>query len=638
MERPTKRLRTAMLDNREITSALERDRRYNDLRLKGTFENIFTKYAKDFTDVGDEIDLETGEIVVNNGHISRMRDEQDIGDRNAGRILRAFTEDMVKSFGDEDVNELEDVVGHLDDTIVNHSRAIEACESQVTSGNITNANVKGGPDIPRETHKSHKRTDTNSNVLNEEQPLPADAANGILGRKPDAAAFEALGQSIALQIARFMGEWREDTCNTDPQWSTPQLPIPAPDWRILPASRSVPLSRSQYSPPGSIWALSEPSTSFLPLHRSARRSPTGHSACSAIAETPRKDSHGVDDDYGDEISESNTDCVDASGEQILPNYLDRSHHTYSANTSAKRVGSGRKSRFTFSEADDNLLIQLKEEQQHPWAIICSNWPDIPPYTVQFHYHKHLKNRIRQVSEPINDVVEIEESQSHHSPSIIGEKSNTPKVSFSDLHNQHQEMSSTPKITRSPVKAGYILAMDKSDREPIGTSRISVTHRSAKLPKAPELAALAQASGVRENSISPENLDIAGTGSLSEIMESIEPSSLAGAQEPVSRGASPKHWKAKEANSFPEIVETVNSDQRTSRTTKFLSISEVTVSQAPTYRNQRAMGRKGANAKLKSGLFRQNARFPPETQHTPIKLLKKRKFQIDDSDSGDELAL
>ncbi|KAI9763629.1 MAG: hypothetical protein M1835_007765, partial [Candelina submexicana] len=44
-----------------------------------TFESIFEKYSKDFSTVGDEIDLETGEIVINNGHLRKMRDEQDAG-------------------------------------------------------------------------------------------------------------------------------------------------------------------------------------------------------------------------------------------------------------------------------------------------------------------------------------------------------------------------------------------------------------------------------------------------------------------------------------------------------------------------------------------------------------------------------
>jgi hypothetical protein len=54
-------------------------RRYrNDLLLKSRFESIFEKYSHDFTDIGDEVDLLTGEIVVNNGHLEHMENERDI--------------------------------------------------------------------------------------------------------------------------------------------------------------------------------------------------------------------------------------------------------------------------------------------------------------------------------------------------------------------------------------------------------------------------------------------------------------------------------------------------------------------------------------------------------------------------------
>src|SRR5439155_15827271 len=76
-------------------------RSQNDLRLKSTFEAIFEKYGKDFTGIGDEIDLETGEIVVNNGHLSEMRDEQDVGQdarEDMGRFLRALTEPLGQGY------------------------------------------------------------------------------------------------------------------------------------------------------------------------------------------------------------------------------------------------------------------------------------------------------------------------------------------------------------------------------------------------------------------------------------------------------------------------------------------------------------------------------------------------------------
>ena len=73
MERPTKRARV----HEEID--VHEARRANDLRLKSRFEDIFKKYGRDFGTVGDEIDLRTGEIIVNNGHLQEMDNEQDVG-------------------------------------------------------------------------------------------------------------------------------------------------------------------------------------------------------------------------------------------------------------------------------------------------------------------------------------------------------------------------------------------------------------------------------------------------------------------------------------------------------------------------------------------------------------------------------
>ncbi|KAI0882098.1 uncharacterized protein GGS22DRAFT_47752 [Annulohypoxylon maeteangense] len=63
-------------------------------RLKSAFERIFEKYERDFTDVGDEIDLETGEVIVNNGHLLSLEDEKDrnregsISSNEEERIMR----------------------------------------------------------------------------------------------------------------------------------------------------------------------------------------------------------------------------------------------------------------------------------------------------------------------------------------------------------------------------------------------------------------------------------------------------------------------------------------------------------------------------------------------------------------------
>ena len=66
---------------------LPKRRAQNDRRLKSIFESIFEKYEKNFEGIGDEVDLETGEIVVNNGHILGMKHEKDAGIEGQGSLI-----------------------------------------------------------------------------------------------------------------------------------------------------------------------------------------------------------------------------------------------------------------------------------------------------------------------------------------------------------------------------------------------------------------------------------------------------------------------------------------------------------------------------------------------------------------------
>lgn len=77
MAPPYKRRCIPRSDNHDADFHERRAR--NDLRLKSVFESIFEKYGKDFSGIADEINLQTGEIVVNRGHVHGMRDETDPG-------------------------------------------------------------------------------------------------------------------------------------------------------------------------------------------------------------------------------------------------------------------------------------------------------------------------------------------------------------------------------------------------------------------------------------------------------------------------------------------------------------------------------------------------------------------------------
>ncbi|KAL4916680.1 hypothetical protein BDW62DRAFT_102686 [Aspergillus aurantiobrunneus] len=82
MEAPLKRKRLSLSPGAEDETSdvdLHEARAQNDMRLKSVFEGIFKKYGRDFTDIGDEIDLQTGNIMVNNGHLHALDGEDDAG-------------------------------------------------------------------------------------------------------------------------------------------------------------------------------------------------------------------------------------------------------------------------------------------------------------------------------------------------------------------------------------------------------------------------------------------------------------------------------------------------------------------------------------------------------------------------------
>ncbi|KAL1975186.1 hypothetical protein VTN31DRAFT_3578 [Thermomyces dupontii] len=97
MERPSKKPRLSPIDTPAPSIYddfdLQAARARNDQRLKSIFESIFEKYGRDFSDVGDEIDLRTGEIVVNKGHLMGMQgegDTEDLGDSSEDELQTAL--------------------------------------------------------------------------------------------------------------------------------------------------------------------------------------------------------------------------------------------------------------------------------------------------------------------------------------------------------------------------------------------------------------------------------------------------------------------------------------------------------------------------------------------------------------------
>lgn len=243
MVRPYKRRRVSEHDS--PAEIFERRARL-DLRLKSRFESIFEKYGKDFSGIGDEIDLETGEIVVNHGHVDGLRDETD-----PGRPEDLFDELNPDEESRTPIIRLTRTSSHYTRRIVSTMRIT----SQLDAESVDDIDDLGleFSDTKRQVLVGHGRMSLQNQVG------PSHMAKG------DPKLFYKSRQSYPpIAIAPGPPLDREAT---EPQWWVPQLPKSSMVVReTIPASPSVPLQdgndRSPSPPCYSIWSCKEASSVY----------------------------------------------------------------------------------------------------------------------------------------------------------------------------------------------------------------------------------------------------------------------------------------------------------------------------------------------------------------------------------------
>ena len=295
---------------------LARDRRANDARLKSRFEHIFAKYGKDFEDVGDEIDLDTGEVVVNNGHLESMRHEVDPGKVVSSQVLQVLggsartkrrdtipTSGLVSETSEEsDVDEGASVAGtsgysssngdieeedddrrtrpaaHTPDqpsTEINEAEDEGQLRSEQRDMALREQNTRGGDgeaNIDRTSIRTSRSPSPGVAPMNLsllQDSMEAALSNPGQGGFIDPNVIQALGQSIASQLARFMSnpskkrksESSSRRATNDSRWEYPVLPgdrytrTPSPP---PPASSSAALFARSPDDEDSIWAAERP--------------------------------------------------------------------------------------------------------------------------------------------------------------------------------------------------------------------------------------------------------------------------------------------------------------------------------------------------------------------------------------------
>lgn len=231
MEPPFKRRRVARIDFTD--EELQHRRARNDFRLKSAFESIFEKYGKDFTGIGDEIDLVTGEIVVNRGHLSSLEDE-----KNPGRE--------------------EDLFDELDDTLWSGETRVATEKSHVRPRAIISASensLSSGLDIEMRDPSQSSNSPTR---------LTGDATAGAFASETDEIACLHNSKSLSNLRAHsphypLRAVQNEDSVES--KWRAPPLPDKSSMCEENPQTQNDLLSDAcknrSTSPPGkSLWAPS----------------------------------------------------------------------------------------------------------------------------------------------------------------------------------------------------------------------------------------------------------------------------------------------------------------------------------------------------------------------------------------------
>ena len=228
---------------------LEQTRAQLDLKLKSKFEAIFEKYGRDFTGIGDEIDLRTGEIVVDNGHLLEMEDERDDG---TGRpsLLEAFTQEPDETFGSTEADDDEP-----DEVHESHVKPEDMEEDDMILFQTSDV-PSGRPETPP------PRSGLVKDLLSDQHEDDNTVAAPKTSYPSESEILAQFGQELGPKIARYVSQQRApDDSAIEPAWRTPGLPLATPGKRpILKSILLQPDSDRSPSPKGSssVWAPKMP--------------------------------------------------------------------------------------------------------------------------------------------------------------------------------------------------------------------------------------------------------------------------------------------------------------------------------------------------------------------------------------------
>ena len=250
MEPPLKKQRFSGYGIADVD--LQRKRTQNDQRLQSIFESIFQKYERDFDGIGDVIDLETGTIEVDNGHIYRMTHEKDTG---VG--LRNSSVAATSSHLSED-----EISGSADDLAPPSVR--ESCGQPITPDLANGFWTDDGKPTSSNTNIQKPLLDSKTAILGSiNDDFEDELATG--GNEPATPCTILRGKPSDWQLPNQTLTYRQKTGNTS-AWSIPSLPTSLTLPKARPLHRRITLphfkkpditgiERHAFGKKNSLWAV-----------------------------------------------------------------------------------------------------------------------------------------------------------------------------------------------------------------------------------------------------------------------------------------------------------------------------------------------------------------------------------------------
>ena len=242
---------------------LEMKRQYVQQKTRSAFEAIFEKYGKSFDGIGDEVDLRTGKILVDNGHLMKMEDERDAGDDGFIGTLQGSDgsnehEDQMENVAMSDVADSiaddfnEDAANHsVDESMVEDDiilRGLNPKALQTESANKPRLSAEEG------VEGRYKST----SVVRQDSVLPSESQ--ILAQ---------FGPQLGPQIVDYVAKRREVGGEQIEQtWRAPSMPVFSIGQRPVPESvKQYMDARRSLSPQGapSLWAPTQRRASIATL-------------------------------------------------------------------------------------------------------------------------------------------------------------------------------------------------------------------------------------------------------------------------------------------------------------------------------------------------------------------------------------